>query len=245
MAKKTPSSSTTGKKRFAKAHGRRKTAATKPVRKTVKKAKKTTFAGSKKASKAKAGRKQAKAPARAGSKAAPKRGKKTPGRKASGARKKAGSESGDFIFLDHTTEDLFASQLLEEIEFRHGVDVATIDVRIRDGIAVARGTVSDLEELEAVRETMQDAGGITDLTFVVQVAPDRREADRDRARQIQEILDSDSDLASDNVLVACVGRKVIVRGSVATRLRKVKAGLMALRLGDSTRVANRLVVLSD
>jgi len=149
------------------------------------------------------------------------------------------------LFLDHSSEDLFASQLLEELEFRHGVDVATIDLRVRDGLAVARGSVSDLEELEVVRETVQDAGGITDLTFVVQVAPDRRDADRDRARHIQEILDGEPDLAAESIFAACVGRKVIVRGTVRTLLKKHKAGLLALRAGDVARVANRLVVLSE
>ena len=53
------------------------------------------------------------------------------------------------------------------------------------------------------------------------------------------------DLAAENILVACVGRKAIVRGTVGTRLRKVKAGLLVLRQGQVARVANRLVVISD
>jgi osmotically-inducible protein OsmY len=161
-----------------------------------------------------------------------------------GGRKGSRRDGGTFI-VDHTSEDLIASQLLDELDFRHGIDVATLDVRIRDGVAVARGSVSDLDELEAVKDTVQDAGGITDLTFVVQVAPDRRESDRDRARMIQEVLDAEADLASDNIVVACVGRKAVVRGTVRTQMRKLKAGLIALRCSDAARVANRLVVLSD
>ena len=223
MAKKASSSSAAGKPQAARSHGRRKTPSSKPVRKASKPASGKRATRSSKKTIAKP------APKTVTRKKAPPAGKpvaraKAPAPLKGSTSKKGKSPKGEFMFLDHTSEDLFVSQLLEEIEFRHGVDVATIDVRIREGVAVARGTVSDLEELEAVRETMQDAGGITDLTFAVQVAPDRREADRDRARQIQEGLDASAELSKENVLVACVGRKVIVRGTVSSRMRKVKAG---------------------
>lgn len=146
------------------------------------------------------------------------------------------------VYRDHAGEDLLALQLLEELEYRHGVDVVTLDFRIRQGLGLARGTVSDADELEAVRETMQDCGAIQDLTFLVQVSPDRREQDRDRARGVQEAVEHEADLAQENFQVACVGRKVILRGSVGDPVRKVKAGLLALRRGGVSRVINRLVV---
>ena len=176
-----------------------------------------------------------------------KSGKRTVSKNARTATRKGkgAGKASEHIYIDHSSEDLFASQLLEELEFRHSVDVATLDLRIRDGQAVARGSVSDHEELEAVRETIEDAGSVTDVTFVVQVAPDRREADRDRARQIQEVIESTPDLADENILVACVGKKVVVRGTVDKLLKKHKAGLLALRSGDAARVSNRLVVVSE
>ena len=85
----------------------------------------------------------------------------------------------------------------------------------------------------------------TDLEYFVQIAPTRREEDRDRARQIQEILDSEPDLQAENIQVASLNTKVVLRGTVGKPMAKVKAGLIALRQDDVHRIRNRIVVTSS
>ena len=149
------------------------------------------------------------------------------------------------LLLAHTHDDLYAARLIEELEFRHGIDVSTIDIGIRDGKARVRGVVSDEDELEAVRDTIAEGGGISDLEYLVQIAPNRREEDRDHAQAIQEVIDSEPDLHSENVHIACLKGKVVLRGTVSNPLAKGKAGLLALRQDGATRIRNRLVVVAD
>ena len=143
----------------------------------------------------------------------------------------------------HTHDDLYAVRLVEELEFRHGIDVATIDIGIRDGKARVRGVVSDQDELDAVRETVSEGGGISEFEYLVQIAPSRRERDRDQAQMVQDLLDAQPDLQAQNIHVACLNRKIILRGAVNSRLHKSKAGLLALRHGDTGQLRNRLVVM--
>lgn len=146
------------------------------------------------------------------------------------------------LLLGHTHDDLYAARLIEELEFRHGIDVSTIDIGIRDGKARVRGVVSDEDELDAVRDTIAEGGGISDLEYLVQIGPSRREADRDQAQDIQDVLDGEPDLQAENIQVACLNRKIILRGTVSNPMHKVKAGLLALRQDNVQRIRNRLVV---
>jgi len=160
------------------------------------------------------------------------------GKKGSAAEKAA-------LLLAHTHDDLYAARLIEELEFRHGIDVSTLDIGIRDGKARARGVVSDEDELDAVRDTIAEGGGISALEYLVQIAPNRREEDRDRAQQVQEVLDAEPDLQAENLQVACVNGKVILRGTVSNLLSKGKAGLLALRQDGVQRIRNRLVIVQE
>jgi hypothetical protein len=147
------------------------------------------------------------------------------------------------LLVERERDDLYALRLLEELDFRHGIDISTIDIAVRGGQARARGAVSDEDELEAIRDSLSEDGGITDLDFFVQIAPTRREEDRDRARAIQEILDAESDLEPETIHVACLQNKVVLRGTVRDALRKFKAGMLALRAEDDVqRIRNRIVV---
>ena len=145
--------------------------------------------------------------------------------------------------LGHNRDDLHGGRIIEELDTRHGIDVSTIDVGIRDGKAKVRGLVSDKHELAAVRETIAEVGGISELEYLVQIAPDRREADRDRAREIQDVIDGDVNLQAENIQVAFLNKKVVLRGSVANSMHKVTAGLLALRQDSVQRIRNRIVVV--
>jgi osmotically-inducible protein OsmY len=120
--------------------------------------------------------------------------------------------------------------------------VTTLDLAVRGGKATVRGLISDEDELDAIKETIGEMRAISDLSCLVQVAPERQERERDRARRIQESLDSEPDLAAQNIQVAWVAHKAILRGTARSELEKAKAGLMALRLGGASHVRNRLVV---
>lgn len=186
--------------------------------------------------------KKAEAPKKkpAAKKAAPARRPAARGKK---GRKETGRDTA--LLVGHTHDDLYGMRLIEELEFRHGIDVATLDIGIRDGKAKARGVVSDKDEFEAVRETIRDGGGISELEYFVQIAPTRREEDRDRARLIQEIVDAEPDLQAENIQVASLNTKVVLRGTVSKPMAKVKAGLLALRQDDVHRLRNRIVVTSS
>jgi osmotically-inducible protein OsmY len=145
--------------------------------------------------------------------------------------------------IDHTQDDVAAARLLEELEFRHGIDVSTLDVSIREGRVTARGYVSDPDELESLKETIQEEQGVGDLECAVQIAPTRREEDRDQARAVQEALEGAPDLGSQDIQVACINRAVVLRGTVNSQLHKVTAGMLALRQAQVQRVRNRLVVV--
>lgn len=136
-----------------------------------------------------------------------------------------------------------SAAILDDLEFRHGIDVSTLDVAIEDGVLLARGLVSDADELESVRETLLDACVDDVLGFHVQVAPGRREEDRDQASLIQDCFDQDETLGCENIQVACYVEKVVLRGTVSSETAKVKAGILALRLGRAARLRNRLVVV--
>lgn len=144
-------------------------------------------------------------------------------------------------------DELQALRHLEELDFRLGLEVSTLDIGLVAGKARIRGTVSDQDELDAIEETLGESGGVEDLECLVQIAPDRREEDKDRARLLQESLEEDPELGADgeNIMVACVGKKVILRGTVTTERVRVLAGLWALNLEEVTRLRNRLVVQTD
>ncbi len=159
-------------------------------------------------------------------------------KRGAGGKRKAGA-----VVPGHTHDDLYAVRLVEELEFRHGIDVATLDIGIRDGKARVRGVVSDQDELDAVRETVGEGGGISEFEYFVQIAPSRRERDREHAQEVQDVLDGEPDLQAQNIHVASLNTKIILRGVVADPIQKVKAGLIALRHGDTSKVRNRLVVM--
>lgn len=158
-------------------------------------------------------------------------------------RRATRSKTGPALMLGHNRDDLHGGRIIEELDTRHGIDVSTIDVGIRDGKAKVRGLVSDKHELAAVRETIAEVGGISELEYLVQIAPDRREADRDRAREIQDVIDGDVNLQAENIQVAFLNKKVVLRGSVANSMHKVTAGLLALRQDSVQRIRNRIVVV--
>lgn len=158
-------------------------------------------------------------------------------------RRATRSKTGPALMLGHNRDDLHGGRIIEELDTRHGIDVSTIDVGIRDGKAKVRGLVSDKHELAAVRETIAEVGGISELEYLVQIAPDRRETDRDRAREIQDVIDGDVNLQAENIQVAFLNKKVVLRGSVANSMHKVTAGLLALRQDSVQRIRNRIVVV--
>ncbi len=147
------------------------------------------------------------------------------------------------LLFGHTRDDLHGTRLIEELEFRHGIDVSTIDIGIRDGKAKVRGVVSDADELQAVRDTIAEGGGISELEYLVQIGPDRRETDRDQAQAIQDVIDGEPDLQAENIQIACLNKKVVLRGSAVDPMHKIKAGLLALRQDNVQRVRNRIVVV--
>lgn len=145
--------------------------------------------------------------------------------------------------VDHAQDDILAVKLVDDLEFRHGVDVSTIDITVRDGRSTVRGTVSDSDELDSIKDTIRDEQGITDIDCGVVIAPTRREEDRDQARIVQESIDADPELSRHEVHVAAMSQIVILRGKVSHALAKAKAGLLALRQPGILRVRNRLVVV--
>ena len=147
------------------------------------------------------------------------------------------------LLLDHTTDDLLALQVLEEIEIGPGIEIASLDLKIRDGSAIVRGAVCDTAEVEALDLTIKEAGGIKNLVCQVQVSGTRVEEDRDHANRLQEVLEKEPDLEEEAISVACVGNRVILRGSVGSEALKAKAALLALRSGEATRISNRLVAM--
>ncbi len=135
-----------------------------------------------------------------------------------------------------------AFRLLDDFEFRAGVDVSTIDLVLRGGQALVRGTVSDADEIQSIRDSLEDEQGIDRVEVSVQIATSRREEDRDLAREVQEVLDQDRELSPVNVQVASLSNQVILRGTVRTTLQKAKAGLLAMRCRGVERIKNRIVV---
>lgn len=154
-----------------------------------------------------------------------------------------GSGTGTAVELDRN--EFLAVQILEELDFSHGIEITTLDIAVREGGVVARGVVADQEEYEALQTTVVEAGGDGGFENLVQIASTRREEDRDRARAVQDVMDAESDLGSENIIVACLGRKVVLRGSVSDPRAKVKAGLLALRQPEVSRLRNRLVLRSE
>ena len=77
----------------------------------------------------------------------------------------------------------------------------------------------------------------------MQIGPDRRETDRNQARAIQDVIDGEPDLQVENIQIACLNKKVVLRGSVVDPMHKIKAGLLALRQDNVQRVRNRVVVV--
>lgn len=160
-------------------------------------------------------------------------------------KKRSGASEAGISLAGHPSqEDLHALRLLEELDSRLGIDVTTIDLGIRAGHAVARGVVTDQDELDEIEATVAESGGIEQVECLVQIAPNRREEDRDRARSVLAALERNPDLAADdqNLQIACIGRKVVLRGHVTSEQLKVKAGLLCLRLPDVARIRNRLLV---
>lgn len=147
--------------------------------------------------------------------------------------------------LDHSQDEIVAARLLEALEFRHGIDVSTLDLSLRSGRVMVRGVLSDSDELDSLKETIRDEQGVTDLECSIQIAPTRREEDRDQARAIQEALDSSPDFGESDIQVACLSRIAVLRGTVPSNIRKVTAGILALRQENVLRVRNRLVVVAD
>ena len=143
--------------------------------------------------------------------------------------------------LSSAADDLLALQLLEELEIGPGIDIASVDLRLRDGRAVLRGTVSDPSERESARELLLESGSVTEVINLLQIDPDRREEDRDLARQAQECLELDPEFSEESISVACTGRAVVLRGTVAHARRKVVAGLLVLRQVPARALVNRLV----
>ena len=216
---------TSGKSRGRGAASRKKPAAKKkPVRKSSAKR-----APSRKPSPAKGTKRRAAAATRS-----------RDGKKGSRRTKKRADPA---LLFGHTRDDLHGTRLIEELESRHGIDVSTIDIGIRDGKAKVRGIVSDADELQAVRDTIAEGGGISELEYLVQIGPDRRETDRDQARAIQDVIDGEPDLQVENIQIACLNKKVVLRGSVVDPMHKIKAGLLALRQDNVQRVRNRIVVV--
>ena len=221
----------------------KKPSAKKGSRKATGKSKSTTRKGTAPASK-KATPASKKAPAKASAK---KSAAKSPPQARGGQtrRKKKQTKAEKALLLAHSHDDLYAARLIEELEFRHGIDVSTLDIGMRDGKARVRGVVSDEDELDAVRDTISDSGGISDLEYLVQIAPNRREEDREAAQSVQEIIDTEPDLQAENIHIACLAGKIVLRGTVSNPLVKGKAGLLALRQDAASRVRNRLVVVAD
>lgn len=144
-------------------------------------------------------------------------------------------------------EDLLATQVLEEIESGPGLDVTAIDLLIRSGEAEVRGAVSDEEEKEELEQIIGESGGINTLVSHLVVSPARVEVARDQARRLQELLDKDPDLCAEGIQVACVGKRIILRGVIQSPVKRAKAALLALRNQDGEarlRVRNRLVLMT-
>ncbi len=135
-----------------------------------------------------------------------------------------------------------AFRLLDDFEFRAGVDVSTIDLVLRGGQALVRGTVSDADEIQSIRDSLEDEQGIDRVDVSLQIATSRREEDRDLAREVQEVLDQDRELSPVNVQVASLSNQIVLRGTVRTALQKAKAGLLAMRCRGVERIKNRIVV---
>ena len=138
-------------------------------------------------------------------------------------------------------DHLRSAALLEDLEFRNGIDITTLDLVFTEGKLTVRGIVSDEDELESIREIVMDASP-GNVEWFVQIAPSRREEDRDQAQAVQEVFDQDSSLCNENIQVACYVEKVVLRGTVSSSLKKYMAGILAMREGGVVRIRNRLVV---
>jgi|GEM_PF-6845571 hypothetical protein len=149
---------------------------------------------------------------------------------------------------DNVHDELQTCKLIDGLEFRHGVDPSTLDLQIRHGRGSVRGLVTDQEEIDAIRDSLMEEGGITDLEVSLRIAPTLREEDRDLARALQMDLENVRGLADADIRVACVQgasglRTVVLRGSVSRLVQKQLAGLVVLRRHDELRVRNRLLVV--
>lgn len=172
-------------------------------------------------------------------------------RKPRGSSGRADSSGGTFDDAkgtDNVHDELQTCKLIDGLEFRHGVDPSTLDLQIRHGRGSIRGLVTDQEEIDAIRDSLMEEGGITDLEVSLRIAPTMREEDRDLARSLQMDLENVRGLAEADIRVACVQsaagqRTVVLRGSVTRMVQKQLAGLVVLRRHDELRLRNRLLVV--
>ena len=95
--------------------------------------------------------------------------------------------------------------------------------------------------LETAGETARAAEAV--VKAVRAEADDLRRDHRAHAEAVRGVLDAEPDLRAPNIHGACLNKRIILRGIVAHPVQKVKAGLIALRHGDTSKVRNRLVVM--
>lgn len=166
------------------------------------------------------------------------------------SRSKAAADRGDDSKASEGNRDeQVACKLIGDLEYRHGVDTTTLDLVLRGGRGSVRGLVTDQEELEAVRDSIMEEGGITDLEVTLRIAPTQREEERDTARSVQLALEGVSELEGADIQVAClqVGaapRTLVLRGTVKRVLQKQLAGMIAIRMVEGARLRNRLLLVS-
>jgi hypothetical protein len=137
---------------------------------------------------------------------------------------------------------VLALRLVDDLEFRAGIDTSTLDLVLRGGRARVSGTISDADEIHAIRDFFEEEQGISDVEIQVQLNPTRREEERDLARAVVECFEDDVGLAEEDLQVACAAGLLVLRGVVQVPSRKHLAGLLAMRVPGVDRLRNRIVV---
>jgi osmotically-inducible protein OsmY len=118
----------------------------------------------------------------------------------------------------------------------------TIAVAVKEGTCILSGNVPSLSTWQLASDVAGSRPGVRTVRNLLFVDPKQAHRDEEVAESAQEVLDKQENEGLKNVIVKCVGGRIILTGTVESTILRLLAGKLLTDLKGIKDISNRIRV---